>query len=163
VLGEGTRLPAYSYRQPDSEGLYASHQSEVSKSVFLGLDLKKQFTQMKSPQELSQTELAEQSKIKRKRGENPAVDETDFHFRFSGPFASLAFALVAMPLSLRAPRDERLLGLILSFVLVLVYYTVFFISKQLGYNEILPPWLAAWMMNFVFAAISLGIFAGSRK
>lgn len=163
VLGEGTRMPVFSYRGPDGKLLYSSHDDEISKTVFLGLDLKEQFTQMKTPQELSQTELAEQSRIKRQRGGNPAIEDTDFHFRFSGPFASLAFALVAMPLSLRAPRDERLLGLILSFVLVLVYYTVFFISKQLGYNEYLPPWLAAWMMNIVFTAISLGIFAGSRK
>ena len=67
---------------------------------------------MKTPQELSQTELAEQTKLMQQRGESPAVDMTDFHLRFCGPFASLAFALVAMPLSLRAPRDERLLGLI---------------------------------------------------
>ena len=68
-----------------------------------------------------------------------------------------------MPLSLRAPRDERLLGLIISFVLVLVYYTIYFLSKLMGYNEVLPPWLAAWSMNIMFAFISFGIFAFSRK
>jgi len=50
----------------------------------------------------------------------------------SGAFASLAFALVAMPLSLRAPRDERLLGLILSFVLVMLYYLLYFMGKMMG-------------------------------
>jgi lipopolysaccharide export LptBFGC system permease protein LptF len=162
-LGGRNDTPAYSYSAADPEGLYNQHTMEATKTINLGLDLKKQFTQMKTPQELSQTELAEQSKIKQKRGENPAVDLTDYHFRFSGPFASLAFAMVAMPLSLRAPRDERLLGLILSFVLVLVYYTVYFLSLQLGHNGFLPPWLAAWMMNIVFAFISLGIFIFSRK
>ena len=71
--------------------------------------------------------------------------------------------LVAMPLSLRAPRDERLLGLIITFILVLVYYTIFFISKLMGYNEVLVPWLAAWMQNIVFAVIALFIFVISRK
>jgi lipopolysaccharide export LptBFGC system permease protein LptF len=162
-LGTRSDEPAYSYGAADESGLYNQHSIEATKTVTLGLDLKKQFTEMKTPQELSQTELAQQTAIKEQRGENTAKEQTALQFRFSGPFASLAFALVAMPLSLKAPRDERLLGLILSFVLVLVYYTVYFLSLQLGNNGFLPPWLAAWMMNIVFAFISLGIFIFSRK
>jgi lipopolysaccharide export system permease protein len=163
LMGQGSFSPAYSYQLMDGNRLYNRHSVDPTKTVFLGLDLSQQFTQMKTPQELSQTELAEQSKLKRRRGENTAADDTDLYFRYSGTFASLAFALVAMPLSLKAPREERLIGLIWAFVLMLFYYTVFFISKQLGYNELLPPWLAAWMMNIMFAFISLGIFAFSRK
>lgn len=163
AMGRDQRSPAIVYDKPDKDGLYNGHTKEPISMVDIGVDLKTQFTEIKTPQELSQTELAEQSRIKQQRGENPAVDQTDFHLRFSGPFASLAFALVAMPLSLRAPRDERLLGLILSFILVMLYYLIFFISKLMGYNEILPPWLGAWMMNIVFGVISLFIFVFSRK
>jgi lipopolysaccharide export LptBFGC system permease protein LptF len=163
LMGQGNRDPAYVYAGVDADRLYAAHSTEPTKTVYLGLDLKKQYTEMKTPQELSQTELAQQSKLKNRLGESHARDDTDFHFRFSGPFASLAFALVAMPLSLKAPRDERLLGLIFCVLLAMMYYTIYYISKQLGYNEHLVPWLAAWMMNIVFACISLGIFAFSRK
>jgi len=163
ALGRDIRSPAIVYDKPDKDGLYSYHTKEPIDTIDIGVDLKTQFTEIKTPQELSQTELAEQSRIKQQRGENPAVDQTDFHLRFSGPFASLAFALVAMPLSMRAPRDERLLGLILSFVLVMLYYLIFFVSKLMGYNEILPPWLGAWMMNIVFGVISLFIFVFSRK
>jgi lipopolysaccharide export LptBFGC system permease protein LptF len=48
-------------------------------------------------------------------------------------------------------------------LLAMVYYTIYFVSKQMGYNEVLPPWLAAWMMNIVFAIMSLFIFMFSRK
>lgn len=163
ILGMNVGAPAIVYMQSDEDQLYESYTREATERVDLGVDLKEQYTQMKTPQELTQTELAEQAKQKRERGENPAVDETDQHLRFSGPFASLAFALVAMPLSLRAPRDERLLGLILTFVLVLVYYTVYFISKMMGYNELLSPWLAAWMQNIIFAVLAFFIFVFSRK
>jgi lipopolysaccharide export system permease protein len=162
-LGLRADSPAYVYDQMTEEGLYTARSMEPATQVNLHVDLKEQLTQMKTPQELTQTELAEQSKLKKQRGENPAEDLTDFHLKFSGPFASLAFALVAMPLSLRAPRDERLLGLVFCFLLVLTYYTIFFISKLMGYNAVLPPWLAAWMMNIVFSFISLGIFVTSRK
>jgi lipopolysaccharide export LptBFGC system permease protein LptF len=162
-MGTDARAPAFIYERPTGGGLYDNNTRDPSYRLELGVDLAKQFTQMRTPQELSQAELAEQSKVKRQRGENLAQDLTDFHLRFSGPFASLAFALVAMPLSLRSPRDERLLGLIWTFLLVLAYYVIFFTCKMMGYNEFMPPWLAAWMMNIVFGAISLFIFIFSRK
>jgi lipopolysaccharide export system permease protein len=163
MLGTDLREPALIYDRPISGGLYDSRTSNPSYQLDLGVDLRKELTAMKTPEELSQTELAEQTKLLRQRGESQAVFLTDYHLRFSGPFASLAFALVAMPLSLRAPRDERLLGLIYTFLLVLTYYVIYFMCKLMGHNEFLPPWLAAWMMNIVFGVISLFIFIFSRK
>ncbi len=162
-LGTNQRQPAMIYNDSDEDGLFSSYETEPQARIDLGVDLRSQITEIKTPQELSQTDLAEQSKVKRQRGENTAIDDTDYHLKFSAPFASLAFALVAMPLSLRAPRDERLLGLIWSFMLVMLYYLIWFVSKLMGYNEVLPPWLGAWMMNLVFVFISLTIFAMSRK
>lgn len=163
ILGQSTGSPAIIYELDPTDRLCSKHIREPTERIALGVDLKTQITQMKTPQELTQTELARQTKQKKELGENPAEDLTDFHLRFSGPFASLAFALVAMPLSLRAPRDERLLGLILCFVLGMIYYTIFFISKLMGYNEVLVPWLAAWMKDIVFGLIAAVIFLFSRK
>lgn len=163
ILGQSAGAPAYVYDKVGDGDLYEGYDRESTDQIPLGLDLRTQLTQMKTPEELTTTELAEQAKTKQALGENPAKDATDYHLRFSGPFASLAFALLAMPLSLRAPRDERLLGLILCFVLAMLYYTVYFISKMMGYNEVLPPWLAAWMKDIVFGIIAMFIFIFSRK
>lgn len=163
VLGLDQRQPAVVYSLDQQKDLYTSSQREPSTTVNLGLDLKSHFTDLKTPQELTQADLARQSSQKKQLGESVTVDETDLHLRFSGPFASLAFALVAMPLSLRAPRDERLLGLILSFVLVMLYYLLYFVGKMMGYSGVLPPWIGAWMMNMVFGFIALCIFVYSRK
>ena len=43
------------------------------------------------------------------------------------------------------------------------YYTVYYVAKLMGYNEILPPFFAAWMQNIIFAAIAVFIFSVSRK
>ncbi|MEZ5339496.1 MAG: LptF/LptG family permease [bacterium] len=163
VFDHFTTDPKLMKEGQDTTKLYDSYVDEPTYKANLGLALAEQYTQIKTPQELTQTDLAEQSRIKKARGENVAQEMTDYHMRYSGPFASLAFALVAMPLSLKAPRDERLLGLIISFMLVLVYYTIYFLAKLMGYNEVLPPWLAAWAMNIMFAFISFGIFLFSRK
>lgn len=163
LLGNGSYAPAMIYTQPSNGGLYDSYIVNPTYQLNLGVDLRKELTPIKTPEELSQTEIAEQTKQLHQRGESDAVLNTDFHLRFSGPFASLAFALVAMPLSLSAPRDERLLGLIYTFILVMIYYVIYFTCKLMGHSEALAPWLAAWMMNIVFGVISLFIFVFIRK
>jgi lipopolysaccharide export LptBFGC system permease protein LptF len=163
TLGVDQRDPATIFEKDSKDALYASADREPSSVVNLGFDLKKQFTDLKTPQELTTWELARQTRAKASHGESSAKDATDWHLRFSGAFASLAFALVAMPLSLKAPRDERLLGLILSFVLVMLYYLLYFMGKMMGYNEVMPPWLGAWLMNIVFGFIALCVFVYSRK
>jgi lipopolysaccharide export system permease protein len=163
TMGVDQRDPATIFQKGTKDDLYASADREPSLPVNLGFDLKQQFTDLKTPQELTTTELARQTRVKAAAGESSSKDQTDWHLRFSGAFASLAFALVAMPLSLKAPRDERLLGLIMSFVLVMLYYFMYFMGKMMGYNEVIAPWLGAWMMNIVFGVIALGVFAYSRK
>jgi len=146
-----------------ADGLITDREERSYMSLRLGIPLKDVFTDIKTPEELSREELQRQTEVKRQLGVNPAKDSTDFYLKFSIPFACLFLSLVAMPLSLRAPREERLLGLVITFLLVMSYYTVYYVAKLMGYNEILPPFFAAWMQNFIFAAIAVFIFSVSRK
>jgi len=145
------------------DGLITDRDERSHMSLRLGIPLKDVFTDIKTPEELSREELQRQTEMKRQLGVNPAKDSTDFYLKFSIPFACLFLSLVAMPLSLRAPREERLLGLVITFLLVMTYSTVYYVAKLMGYNEILPPFFAAWMQNLVFAGIAVFIFAVSRK
>lgn len=153
--------PYVYYLSPD--GLIDRRTRETTASLRLGIPLREIFTEIKTPEELSREELARQTEVKRQLGANPAKDATDFYLKFSIPFACLFLSLVAMPLALRAPRDERLLGLVITFVLVMSYYTVYYICKLMGYNELLPPFVAAWMQNIIYAGIAVVIFSISRK
>ncbi len=152
----------YAYYVSD-DGLVVKRETQPYVQLSLGLPLKDLYSTIKTPEQLSREELERQTRFKRQVGLNPAKDATDFHLKFSIPFASLFLALVAVPLSLRAPRDERLLGLVFVYILGTGYYLVHFVSKLMGYNEILPPALAAWMQNIVFFFIGIIIFAFSRK
>ncbi len=146
-----------------ADGLIGTRAQDVTANLRLGIPLRDIFTEIKTPEELSREELARQTEVKRQLGANPAKDATDFYLKFSIPFACLFLSLVAMPLALRAPRDERLLGLVITFVLVMSYYTVYYICKLMGYNAVLPPILAAWMQNIIYAGVAVVIFAVSRK
>jgi lipopolysaccharide export LptBFGC system permease protein LptF len=145
------------------DGLIDRRDLLTTANLRLGIPLREVFTDIKTPEELSREELQRQTEVKRQLGVSPAKDATDFYLKFSIPFACLFLSLVAMPLSLRAPRDERLLGLVITFILVMSYYTVYYICKLMGYNEILPPILAAWMQNIIYAGVAAVVFTVSRK
>ena len=110
-------------------------------------------------------------------------DWTEYYFKYSIPFACIAFVLVAVPLSLRGPRDERNLGIILTFIVVMVYYTLFFICRTLGQrglilpqelalgsltllqkgDNLFPPIVAGWLTPAFFLAAAGVLIRRARK
>jgi lipopolysaccharide export LptBFGC system permease protein LptF len=97
--------------------------------------------------------------------------------------ACLVLVLVAVPVSLRGPRDERNLGIILSFMLMMVYYVIYFSCKVLGYQgptvaknialghnvllhkgaDIFPPYVAGWLPAAVFFVWGAFLIWRARK
>ena len=71
--------------------------------------------------------------------------------------------LVAVPISIRGPREERNLALILSFLLVMAYYAFFFACRTFGYLGHIPGMAAGWVPNAVFLAASVYLFIRARK
>jgi len=110
-------------------------------------------------------------------------DWTEYYFKFSIPLACLAFVLVGVPVSLRGPRDERNLGIILTFILVMIYYIIFFICRTLGSRGLLipgdvdigeltllakganlfPPQMAGWLAPGAFLVASVFLIWRARK
>ncbi|MEP0814927.1 MAG: YjgP/YjgQ family permease [bacterium] len=147
----------------DPEGQLMAMERPPTARLDLGLELHRIVSTIRTPEQLTKVELKMQQEIKKELGTNTDRDQTDYWLKFSAPFAPIAFALVAMPLSLRAPRDERFLGIIFALLLMMFYYVLYFIFKTVGYNGAIAPWLAAWMQNIVFAVLAFGIFVTSRK
>jgi lipopolysaccharide export LptBFGC system permease protein LptF len=110
-------------------------------------------------------------------------DWTEYYFKYSIPFACIAFVLVAVPVSLSGPRDERNLGIILSFILVLLYYIIFFSCRVVGARgvvlgkglslggvellgpgaNVFPPLLAGWLAPAVFLVAGAVLVYRARK
>jgi lipopolysaccharide export LptBFGC system permease protein LptF len=110
-------------------------------------------------------------------------DLVGYYFKYSIPLACLAFVLVAVPVSLRGPRDERNLGIILTFALVMVYYIIFFTCREVGSRGLIipdnlqfmgmtiakkgtnlfPPHIAGWLPPLVFFIASIPLIARARR
>jgi lipopolysaccharide export LptBFGC system permease protein LptF len=84
--------------------------------------------------------------------------ETDLQWRFALPFRCFLIVLLAAPLGIVASRRNVLGGVSAALG---IFVTVFFLSTMLlksGEGNYLPPWLAAWGVNVLFALIGIGLF-----
>jgi lipopolysaccharide export system permease protein len=82
--------------------------------------------------------------------------KTEWHLKFSIPFASFFAILIAAPLGLQAVRQTgRYGGVAVAIVLVFIYYVLLSLGRSMGKAGLLEPWLAAWMPNMGFGGIGL--------
>lgn len=82
--------------------------------------------------------------------------EVAFHNRFAVPITCLIFSITGPMTALWFARTGPFIGVFLSLVMVMLYYNGFVIFNDiLGRNGIIPPMIAAWAPNLLFAAIGL--------
>lgn len=114
-----------------------------------------------APEEKTLEELRTSIDNARRAGMSTRVEEVKYHNRFALPAACLIFALVGPVFAVWFARSGAFVGVLLSMVLVLVYYNAWVISTEiLGNNGWAAPWVAAWLPNIIF--FTLGLFAIRR-
>ena len=77
--------------------------------------------------------------------------QIEWHKRFALPCATLVFALVAFPLAIRSHRGGRSIALAGSLAILLTYYMVMTSLEGFALRLYVPPWLAIWAPNAIFA------------
>jgi lipopolysaccharide export system permease protein len=80
---------------------------------------------------------------------------SELHSRFAFPFASLVFAVVAVPLGMQNRRSGKSAGFSTSIGILLAYYVVQSLLRTLAEKEGLPPALALWLPNMIFLGLGL--------
>jgi len=73
---------------------------------------------------------------------------TEINRKLSLAFASLSFALIAVPLALRLKKGGRSTGFGLSLFLIIIYYALFTAGQALGEKGILPG-ISVWVPNIL--------------
>ncbi len=89
---------------------------------------------------------------------DPAPYLTQYHYRWALPFTCLVTVLLATPLGIHFSRRSPGGGIFLAVVLSALMLLCSSISIALGESGTLPPALAAWLPNLVFALLGLYLF-----
>jgi lipopolysaccharide export system permease protein len=82
--------------------------------------------------------------------------ETQFHARLAQPWTCLVVTLVALPFGARTnSRRNVMVGVASSIFIVFAYFILLRVGLALGTGGYIPPWLAAWLPNALFATAGL--------
>ena len=85
------------------------------------------------------------------------------HSKLSFPLVHVIMALVAIPFALRSPRTGgRAVGIGVALVIAVGYWMVHAVALAFGRADLLPPVLAAWTANIVFAGLGTVLLLKAR-
>jgi len=108
----------------------------------------------RNPEELSLKELGNYIESMIRQGVVPQTKirewQGKYFLKIATPFSCLLFPLIAAPLGMNPQRGSSTVGMGLSMVMVFIYYFLTTIAVNVAQTGFLPPYVAAWIPNFVF-------------
>ena len=115
------------------------------------------------PEELSYGMLRRQIKDLLRKGVDASESWVDLHLKLSLPAASLMMMLLAVPLAASGTRVTSFAASIgLGFAVGFSYFVLVAFSRALGQSGALPPALAAWAANALFALVGSFYLLGAE-
>jgi lipopolysaccharide export system permease protein len=139
---------------------FNTYQLNISLTEELEKAQKKRGIKMKD-REMSIKELRNKIKTLKGEGENAGPELTELHFKFAIPFAALIFGLIGIPLGAQRTRSGRSWGFVLCIFMLLLYYILYCVGKNLETSGVISPVLAAWLPNLIFTI--LGIYLLTKE
>lgn len=129
---------------------FVDSSNRIMPSEMTSYDLKKELLRMEAEEEVSKRTL-----------NNYRVE---YNKKFSVPFASLFFALLAMPLSLIfAKRSGQTIGLIIGLMISVLYWALTILGQIFGIRIGLNGFWAMWTPNFVIGLAGVVLYFRLRK
>ena len=117
------------------------------------------FRQVKKAQ-LSIKEILDYQRLHPHDPVRGALMATKFHGRLAAPWTCLIVVLIAIPFGAGSGRRNVFVGVASSILICFSYFVLQQLALALGTGGYLPPWLAAWSPNALFAAG--GVFLAYR-
>ena len=129
------------------------HRQKVEKIDFLPEDLQRV---AKKSEEMSYQELSGYIRDIESEGYDATPYQVDLYGKLSLPVACLIVSLMASGITLRKiDRHGFSLNIALGIVLMFFFWVAHSFCMSLGYGGMLPPFVAAWLANLIFACLAI--------
>ena len=115
------------------------------------------------PEEMNYTELKSFITRLEHSGNRSAKWIVDLAFKISQPFANVIIVFFGVPLAAIRRRGGLVMGFGLGLLVCFIYFGLMQVGKILGYHGTIPPQIAAWGGNIIFAAFGFVLTLGVRK
>jgi lipopolysaccharide export system permease protein len=112
--------------------------------------------------QLSLREILEYERLHPGDHAKRAMLDTKFHGRLAAAWTCFVVVLIALPFGAASGRRNVFVGVASSIVICFAYFVLLQLTLALGTGGWVPPWLAAWAPNAVFALIGLVLTARER-
>lgn len=151
----GWKLKKYYIRDYNLEGLEDKMTFGVEKDTVLNLSVTDFYRNKKMVQTLPNAQLNQLIQVQKDRGDaNVMYALIEKHTRLALPFS--AFILTIMGVSLSSRRRRGGIGLNIGVGIALSFAYILFLrfSQMFVYSDTLPPFIALWLPNVIFAIIA---------
>jgi lipopolysaccharide export system permease protein len=88
---------------------------------------------------------------------------TEFQARISFALACLTFVIVGMPLAIQTQRRETSVGVLLTLVIVMLYWLLVTVGRALKSHTGVFPELITWTPNFIFQGVGVWLFYRANR
>lgn len=122
------------------------------------------FITAQEAQQMTNPELREYMDRQRARGAgNVKAFEVEYHKRWASPLGAFIMTLLGVTLSSRKVRGGMGKNLGIGIVLTALYILFSTVSTTFSVKNVMSPFMAAWLPNLVFLAISIPLYIRASK
>ena len=137
------------------EGSFQIAPFDTLRLTTIGLQPEDLARQQKKPEEMNYRELQAHIERTLANGEDATRHRVDLYLKISFPLTCFVIALLGAPLTANARHASRANSFGVGILICFVFYSCVKAGQAMGWNEIIAPWLGAWLANICFGVLSL--------
>lgn len=147
------------YTQRTFTGLRERLERGERKDITMPIIPDELFITAQQAQEMTTPELKHYMERQRARGSgNVKAFEVEYHKRWASPIGAFIMTLLGVTMSSRKVRGGMGKNLGIGIVLTAGYILFSTVSTTFSVNNVMSPFMAAWLPNFVFLGLSIPLY-----
>ena len=152
------------YTQRTFSGMHETLERGQRKDITMPVIPDELFITAQHAQQMTTPELRHYIQRQRERGSgNVKAFEVEWHKRWANPLGAFILTLLGVTMSSRRVRGGMGKNLGIGIVLTALYILFSTVSTTFSVNNVMSPFMAAWLPNIVFLTISVPLYIRASR